>query len=324
MSSIKKIPTLYIIIPCYNEEEIFESKLLQNELFPYFNNNLIKKNHIAQNSKIVFVNDGSKDKSWEWIEKLNNEFSFVCGIKLSSNKGHQNALMAGLDYAKEQKADISISIDADLQDDINVIYDMIKEYSDNKCEIVYGVRSKRETDTFFKRFTAESYYKLLSLLGVKIVFNSADYRLLSYDALCALSQYNEKNLFLRGIVPQLGFKTGTVYYGRKARTAGESKYPLKKMLALAFEGITSFSIQPIRWILFSGIAISFISAIILLYSLFQRLFGYTEVGWTSLMGSIWFLGGLQIFFIGIIGEYLGKVYMETKNRPRYIIEKIIK
>lgn len=320
--SDKKQPILHFVIPCYNEEEILNQfiKKENTELFDLYNKLIIDK-VVSKDSRIIIVNDGSKDDSWNLLKKLKEAHPYITCLKLSRNRGHQNALIAGLMYSYEQKADITISMDIDLQDDVGVIPDMIKEYIDGS-EIVYGVRNKRTTDTFFKRFTAEGYYKVLSILGVEIIFNHADYRLMSYKALDALNKYNEKNLFLRGIIPQLGFKTSKIFYERKERIAGESKYPLKKMLALAFEGITSFSVKPIRMILGSGIIICLLSFVMLLYSVIQYFNNNTVAGWSSLMASIWMLGGIQIVFIGVIGEYIGKTYLETKNRPSYLIEEI--
>ena len=309
-----KTPTLYIVVPCYNEEECIEttSSQLSKKL-----SSLIKKEKISKESKVVFIDDGSKDRTWPLIKKLPDAF---IGIKLSRNRGHQNALLAGLMYAKDH-ADICISIDADLQDDTDAIDKMITEYA-NGAEIVYGVRSDRKTDTWFKRTTAQSYYKFLSALGVDVVYNSADYRCMSKRTLEELSKYPETNLFLRGITPTLGFKTATVEYSRHERIAGESKYPLKKMLGLAWDGVTSFSVKPIRLILNTGILILFVSIAVILYSVIQKILGNTVSGWTFVICSIWIIGGLQLFAIGIIGEYIGKTYMETKNRPRYIIEEI--
>lgn len=309
-----KTPILYIVAPCYNEEECISatSSSLKKKIA-----SLEKQGKISKDSKIVFIDDGSKDKTWSLITDLSGPF---IGIKLSRNRGHQNALLAGLMYSKEH-ADICISIDADLQDDIDAIDKMVSAYSDG-AEIVYGVRSSRKTDTWFKRTTAQSYYKLLNILGVDVVYNAADYRCMSKRAIDELSKYNEANLFLRGIIPTLGFKTSTVEYERHERIAGVSKYPLKKMLGLAWDGITSFSIKPIRLILDLGVLILFVSLAVVIYSIVQKIIGNTVSGWTFVICSIWLIGGLQLFAIGIIGEYIGKTYMETKNRPRYIIEKI--
>lgn len=311
---------LYLVIPCYNEQEVLPetSRQLLEKM-----TNLIKKDKISEESKIMFVNDGSKDKTWEIIEKLNSENDIFQGVCLSRNKGHQNALLAGLMTAKEY-CDAAISLDADLQDDINAIDEMVDKFNNENCDIVYGVRSSRETDTFFKKFTAEGYYKVMKMLGADIVFNHADYRLMSKRALDNLEDFKEVNMFLRGIVPMIGYKSDKVYYSRKERFAGESKYPLKKMLAFAWEGITSLSTKPIRMITSLGVIVMIIAVIILIYSLVRFFMGATISGWTSTMVSIWFLGGLNLFAVGMIGEYIGKVYLETKERPKYIIEKYLK
>lgn len=309
---------LYMVIPCYNEEAVLDetSRQLKERL-----NNLIKTRKINKNSKILFVDDGSKDKTWEMIERLCSSDSIFSGVKLSRNRGHQNALLAGLMTAKE-KADIVISMDADLQDDIKVIDEMVDKNNEG-YDVVYGVRNSRKKDTFFKRFTAQSFYKFMTMLGVDIVYNHADCRLMSKRALDGLANYTEVNLFLRGIVPLIGYQSTVVYYERKARFAGESKYPFKKMLSFAFDGITSFSIKPLRMIFGLGILVLLISIAIMIYSLVVKMMGQTIQGWTFLIISIWFIGGLQMISIGIIGEYVGKMYYETKQRPRYIIEKII-
>lgn len=309
---------LNVVIPCYNEEEALEStyKVLNKKM-----NSLIKENLISKKSKVVLVNDGSKDNTWNVIKKLHEENNMYVGVNLSRNKGHQNALLAGLMYAKDN-CDISISMDADLQDDINVMDDMIKKYNEGS-EIVYGVRNSRKKDSFFKRFTAEGFYKFMNLMGVEVVFNHADCRLMSKRALQELSNYKEVNLFLRGIIPQLGFKTSISYYERNKRVAGESKYPLKKMLMFAMDGITSFSIKPLRMIAFIGFIILICSIIAFIYSIVMKLLGNTVVGWTFIVCSIWLIGGIQMLSLGIIGEYIGKIYNETKKRPRYIIESII-
>lgn len=309
---------LYIVVPCYNEEEVLPetSRQLQEKLQV-----LIEKNVLSKESRIMFVDDGSKDKTWKIIEDLNQKNEIFSGVKLSRNKGHQNALLAGLMTAKE-KADIVISMDADLQDDISVIDKMIEKYNDG-YEVVYGVRSSRKKDSFFKRGTAQSFYKLMKLLGVDIVYNHADCRLMSKKSLNGLENFKEVNLFLRGIVPQIGYSSTIVYYERNERFAGESKYPLKKMLAFAFDGITSFSIKPLRFILALGILILLISICIMIYSLIMKFTGNTVDGWTFITISIWFLGGLQMISMGIIGEYVGKTYYETKARPKYLIETIL-
>lgn len=309
---------LYIVIPCYNEQEVLnETAKRLKEKMKY----LMSKEDISKESRIMFVDDGSKDRTWEIICELHDRDSIYQGVKLSRNRGHQNALLGGLMTAK-QYADMVISMDADLQDDIDVIDQFIKKYYEG-CEIVYGVRSARTTDTFFKRFTAEGFYKLINFMGGEVVFNHADFRLMSKRALQELTKYKEVNLFLRGIIPMIGFQTGVVTYERHERFAGKSKYPLKKMLALAVDGITSLSIKPIRFIVIAGVLLFGCSAIILFYSLVQHFLGNTNIGWTSLIVSIWAIGGLQLLAIGIIGEYIGKIYLETKSRPRYIIEEIL-
>lgn len=310
--------TLCLVIPCYNEEQVLPetSARLITVL-----EGLVRENLASEDSRILFVDDGSRDTTWGLIEKLSSEHTQIMGVKLSRNRGHQNALLAGLMTAKEF-ADVTISLDADLQDDLGVIPDFIRNYYDG-CDIVFGVRKNRETDTAFKRGTAESFYKLLKMFGVEVVFNHADYRLMSKRALAGLAEFGEVNLFLRGIVMQLGYKTAQVEYSRGERFAGESKYPLSKMLQLAMDGVTSFSIKPIRMITALGIIIFLISIAILIYSLVENAIGNTVPGWTSTVISVWVLGGLQLFAIGVVGEYVGKVYMETKRRPKYIIEKIV-
>ena len=309
---------LYIVVPCYNEEAVLHetSKRLKEKMTA-----LINDKKISDKSRVLFVDDGSKDKTWEIIEELHGSDDLFSGLKLSRNKGHQNALLAGLMTAKEL-ADISISMDADLQDDINVVDQFVDKYHDG-CDIVYGVRSSRKTDTAFKRGTAGMFYKFMRLLGVDIIDNHADYRLISKRALEALSQFMEVNLFLRGIVKQIGFKSDIVYYERSERFAGESKYPLKKMLAFAFDGITSFSVKPIRLVTVVGFLVFLISIGMIIYTIVQTCLGNTEAGWSSLMCSIWFLSGLQIMALGIVGEYIGKIYTEVKARPKYIIDKFI-
>ncbi|MBE6732166.1 MAG: glycosyltransferase family 2 protein [Ruminococcaceae bacterium] len=306
---------LYLVVPCYNEEEVlFETtKRLAEKL-----NSMIEKNMVDSKSRILYVDDGSRDKTWEIIEKLNTENPFVEGVKLAHNRGHQNALLSGLMTAKE-KCDAAISLDADLQDDTDVIDKFVEEFNKG-CDIVYGVRDSRESDTFFKKFTAESFYKIMKVLGVDVVFNHADYRLMSKRALEALSEYNEVNLFLRGIVPLIGFKTSNVYYERHERFAGESKYPLKKMIAFATDGITSFSVKPLKLISNLGIIISFLSVIALIYALVSFIIGVAVPGWTAIIASIWLLGGIQLFCLGVVGTYIGKIYSEVKARPRFLIE----
>ena len=315
----RKEHVLYLVVPCYNEQEVLPetSKRLREKLA-----DLIWRELISSESRILFVNDGSKDRTWEMIEELHEADPVCQGVKLSRNRGHQNALLGGLMTAKEY-ADMVISLDADLQDDIDVIDQFVEKYYEG-CEIVYGVRSARNTDTFFKRFTAEGFYRLIRLMGGEVVFNHADYRLMSRRALEEMERYQEVNLFLRGIVPMIGFQTGVVTYERHERLAGESKYPLKKMLALAVDGITSLSIKPIRFIVLLGMFIFVCSFAMLAYSLIQHFLGRTSIGWTSLIVSIWAIGGLQLLAIGVIGEYIGKIYLETKRRPRYIIEKVLR
>ncbi len=310
---------LYLVIPCYNEEEVLPetSKRLLEKY-----EKLIDDGVIDSESKICFVNDGSKDRTWEIIEQLNSENKIFRGIKLSRNKGHQNALMAGLMTVKDE-CDAAISLDADLQDDIEAIDRMVEKYAEG-YDVVYGVRSSRKKDTVFKRATAQGFYKFMKAMGVEIIYNHADYRLMSKRALDALSEFEEVNLFLRGIVPLIGYKSATVEYERGERFAGESKYPLKKMLSFAFEGITSMSIKPIRMICVLGVIVFCVSIGILIYSLIRHFTGNTVWGWTSLAVSVWAIGGLQLLAIGIIGEYIGKVYLETKHRPKYIVEKYLK
>ena len=308
---------LAIVVPCYNEEEVLKiaSKTLRDVL-----DDLIKKGKIAAESFILFVNDGSKDRTWELIEEEHKEFpQKVCGVKLAGNVGHQYALTAGLITAKDL-SDVTVSIDADLQDDVAVIEEMIDQFHAGN-DIVYGVRKERKTDTFFKRTTAQGFYKLMSFMGVKSVYNHADFRLMSKRAVEEFSKYQESNLYLRGIVPLIGYQTEKVYYDRKERVAGESKYPLKKMLALAFNGISSFSVKPISMVLGLGFVIVFLSVIAAIYALISYFTGNVEPGWTSLILSLWFLGGLNLLAIGLVGQYVGKVYMETKQRPRYIISE---
>ena len=309
---------LYLVIPCYNEEEVLPETARQ--LLAKMNS-MFERGMISRESRILFVNDGSKDRTWEIIEELHASNSIYSGVKLSRNKGHQNALLAGLMTAKE-KADMTISLDADLQDDVDVIDQMVEKYYQGN-DVVYGVRSARKTDTFFKKFTAQGFYKLMQAMGVEIVYNHADYRLMSKRAMEGLSQFKEVNLFLRGIVPLIGYKSDVVTYERHERFAGESKYPLKKMLAFATDGITSFSIKPIRLITTCGILIFAISLVMLLYFLIVHFMGRTVAGWTSMIVSIWAIGGLQLLAIGIVGEYIGKIYLETKERPKYIIETVL-
>lgn len=309
---------LMIVVPCYNEEEILP---YSTEKLTEVIKNLIKKSKIASNSGILFVNDGSKDKTWEIIQNEYAKNPYVYGLGLAGNVGHQNALFAGLQTAVEI-CDFSISIDADLQDDIEVIEQMVDEYLSG-ADIVYGVRSERKTDTFFKRFTAQSFYRIMEMMGVKTVYNHADFRLMSARAMKQLGQYKERNLFLRGMVPLIGYKTATVTYARKERLAGESKYPLKKMLSFAWDGITSFSIKPISMIMAFGGVIVACSVIAFIYTLVSYFMGHVSPGWSSLMIPIWFLGGVQLLFIGVVGQYVGKTYIESKERPRYNVEKFL-
>lgn len=309
---------LYVVVPCYNEEAVLhETSKRMLELFEKMKNEAL----INGKSRIVFVDDGSKDKTWTIIDELTKEHKEIAGIKLARNAGHQNALLGGLMTVKDD-CDCAISIDADLQDDINVIPDMIRKFKAG-YDVVYGVRNKRETDTFFKRTTAVGFYKIMQAMGVKIVFNHADYRLMSKRALEGLAQFPERNLFLRGMVPLVGYRSDCVYYDRSERFAGESKYPLKKMISFAFDGITSFSISPIRVISAFGAIVCVIAVIMAVYALVQKIIGHTDAGWASLMMSIWFIGGVQLLSVGLIGEYIGKLYKEVKRRPRYIIEAYV-
>ena len=310
---------IYFVIPCYNEEDVLEvtaTKLVEKI------SGLIDKQLISHKSRITFVDDGSKDLTWNLIEKLASNHHLISGIKLSRNRGHQNALLAGLMTVKDL-CDATISLDADLQDDIDVIDQFIEKFINEQCDVVYGVRSDRATDTGFKRHTAQAFYKMMHLMGADIIYNHADYRLLSSRALTGLAEFKEVNLFLRGLVPLVGYKSDVVYYERHERFAGESKYPLKKMLAFAIEGITSLSIKPIRLVTTLGVFVCLLSLIPLFYSLIQWLNGNTIQGWTTLILSIWTLGGIQILCIGVIGEYIGKIYLETKNRPRFTIEAFL-
>ena len=315
---MKKENILYVVIPCYKEEAVLPETAKRMKIKMQ---QLMTEGKISEKSRVMFVNDGSKDRTWEIICNLHEENKLFSGVNLSRNRGHQNALLAGLMTAV-QHADMLISMDADLQDDIDAMDRMIDAYHEGH-EVVYGVRSSRKTDTFFKRFTAEAFYKLMKAMGVDIVFNHADYRLMSKRAVEGLGQFKEVNLFLRGIVPQIGYKWTTVEYERAKRFAGESKYPLKKMLAFAFDGITSFSIKPIRMILFVGAVIFVLSLFMLLWALIDWAIGNTVSGWASLMCSIWMIGGIQLLSLGLIGEYIGKVYNETKQRPRFIIERVL-
>lgn len=311
---------LAIVVPCYNEEKVLQiaSEALRGVL-----DDLTGKGKIAADSFILFVNDGSKDRTWELIEEEHKKHPVqVCGVKLAGNVGHQYALTAGLLTAMEM-SDVTVSIDADLQDDVAVIEEMVDKFHAGN-DIVYGVRKERKTDTFFKRTTAQAFYKLMALMGVKTVYNHADFRLMSKRAVEHFSKFKETNMFLRGMMPLIGYQTDCVYYDRKERVAGESKYPLKKMLALAFNGISSFSVKPISMIMGLGMAIVCCSILAAVYALISFFCGSVVPGWTSLILSIWFLGGLQLLAIGMVGLYIGKIYMEVKERPRYNIEKILK
>jgi len=309
---------LYLVIPCYNEEEVLPETAgrLKEKI-----TSLIEKGKIDKASRIVFVNDGSRDKTWEIIRSLHEQDPLFSGINLSRNRGHQNALLAGLMTVKDY-ADMVISMDADLQDDIDAVDAMVDKYLEGK-DIVYGVRSSRAKDTFFKKATAEGFYKLMNTMGANTVFNHADYRLMSKRALEGLAEFGEVNLFLRGVVPMIGYPWDVVYYERGERFAGESKYPLGKMLAFAIEGITSLSIKPIRMITGLGFFIFFVSIVMLIYSFIRHFMGETIVGWTTLMVSVWAIGGLILLSLGVVGEYIGKIYLETKARPRFIVEQFL-
>ena len=309
-------PILYIVIPCYNEEAVLP---LTSGMFLKKIKDLAAAGKISDKSRILFVNDGSKDKTWDIIRSLAEADEHYRGVCLSRNRGHQNALLAGLMTAKDL-ADVTISIDCDGQDDINAMDAMIDEYLAG-MDVVYGVRSKRETDTWFKRTTAAGFYKVMKALGADVVFNHADYRLLSKRALEGLAEFREVNLFLRGLVPLVGYRCSSVYYEHAERIAGESHYPLKKMLAFAFDGITSLSVKPLRLITLAGMLVSAVSFVAIIVTLITKLVGFTVTGWTSMICAIYFLGGVQLLGIGVIGEYVGKIYNETKARPRFIISE---
>ena len=319
MTTERNIPVLYLVIPCYNEEAVLPetTKRLTEKM-----HTMIRAEQVDPESRILYVDDGSKDKTWAIISEYAEAIPYVDGVKLAHNRGHQNALLAGLMTAMPL-CDCAISMDADLQDDINVIDRFVEKYMEG-CDVVYGVRNKRETDTFFKRTTAEGFYKFMKILGVDVVFNHADYRLMSRRALEGLSEYKEVNLFLRGIVPLICFKSDYVYYDRAERFAGESKYPLKKMISFALDGITSFSVKPLKLISNLGILISVLSIFGLLYALISHLCGVTVAGWTAIVASIWLLGGLQMLCLGVVGGYIGKIYSEVKQRPRFLIETHLK
>lgn len=306
---------LAIVVPCYNEEEVLPetSKRLLEVI-----ENLVKK-ELVDEGQILFVDDGSRDKTWQLIEEAGEKDKRIGGLKLSCNRGHQYALWAGLKWSAEH-SDVSISIDADLQDDVNAIYEMAEKFRSG-YDIVFGVRKERKTDTFFKRTTALAFYRLMTTLGGKIIYNHADFRLMSRRAMCALMQYPEDNLFLRGMVPTVGFPSTSVYYNRSERFAGESKYPLKKMIAFALEGITSFSVKPLRLITYLGIVFILVAFGVIAYALYEHFAGHTIEGWTSLLVSMWFIGGSVLLACGVTGEYIGKIYLEVKHRPKYFIEK---
>lgn len=309
-------PVLYIVIPCYNEEKVLP---ITSGMFLEKLKSLISADIISDDSRIMFVNDGSRDSTWDIIMKLSGEQKYFTGLSLSRNRGHQNALLAGLTEAGKL-CNITISIDCDGQDDINAMDSMVREYLDG-AEIVYGVRSSRETDTFFKRTTAQGFYKLMNRMGANVVYNHADYRLLSAKVIKELANFKEVNIFLRGMIPLVGFKSTCVYYERHERLAGESHYPLKKMLALAIDGITSLSTKPIRIITTFGFVTAILSLIGIIWSVIAFALGKTVAGWASLVTIIFFFSGIQLLSLGVIGEYIGKIYLETKARPRFIIEK---
>lgn len=309
---------LYIVVPCYNEEEVLPetSRRLKAKL-----EGLMAEGEVSKSSKVLFVNDGSRDATWDMIAALHREDPVFSGVNLTRNRGHQNALLAGLMAAKD-RADMVISMDADLQDDVDAVDAMVRKFHEG-CDIVYGVRSSRKKDTFFKRFTAEGFYRVMSFLGAETVFNHADYRLMSRRALEGLAEFKEVNLFLRGIVPMIGYTTATVEYERGERFAGESKYPIKKMLSFAMEGVTSLSTKPIRYITGLGFLIFAISVLMLIYSVVRWATGATIIGWASVICSVWAIGGLILLSLGIIGEYVGKIYLETKGRPRFLIKDLL-
>ena len=310
---------LAIVVPCYNEQEVLPQT---NKLLRELLDNMMRDGLVGNGSYILYVNDGSRDNTWTLIEGYSRDDAHVRGLKLAGNVGHQNALMAGLETARED-ADVTVSIDADLQDDINAIPEMVKKYNEG-CDIVYGVRRKRSTDTFFKRTTAQMFYKFMTSMGVKSVYNHADFRLMSKRAVNALCQYEERNLFLRGLVPLLGYKTDSVYYDRLERQAGESKYPLSKMLSFAIDGVTSFSVKPLRLIFYLGALFLLISLGILVYVIVALCQGRGVQGWASLMLSIWFVGGCMLICLSVIAAYIGRIYTEEKHRPRFNIEKYLK
>jgi glycosyltransferase involved in cell wall biosynthesis len=315
---MKAQKSLYLVIPCYNEHEVLPetSKQLKNKL-----NILMSTGKISSDSRICFVNDGSSDNTWQIISDLHEHDKIFSGICLSRNRGHQNALLAGLMTVKDF-CDFTISLDSDLQDDINCIDIMVDKFYEG-CDIVYGVRKKRDTDSFFKKISAEGFYKFISFMGAQIVYNHSDYRMMSKRAVEGLAEFKEVNLFLRGMVPMIGFKSDKVYYDRLERFAGESKYPFKKMLFFALQGITSLTVEPIRFITEFGLLVFVVSILILLWTLYRHFTGDTITGWTSIMVSVWAIGGAILFAIGIIGEYIGKIYLESKHRPRYIVSEFL-
>lgn len=311
-------PVLYIVLPCYNEEEVLPSSA--NKMIDKLAS-LVQTGKVDKASKLLFVNDGSKDRTWEIITELHNKHNEICGLNLSRNRGHQNAVLAGL-MASKDKADCVISIDADLQQDIAAIDDMLAKFAEG-CDIVYGVRNNRKSDGFIKKMTALMFYGLMNTMGCSVLKNHADYRLMSRRAIEALEGYTEVNLFLRGLMPELGFKTDIVYFDVKAREAGESKYTMKKMINFAIDGITSFSIKPLQLVMFIGVVVLFVSLIMIIITIVDWVNGKTVAGWPTVVCSMWFLGSVQLIAIGIIGEYIGKIYMETKKRPRYIVENFL-
>ena len=310
--------TLYIVVPCYNEEEVLPetSRRLRAKL-----EQLMTAGKISRKSRVLYVNDGSKDRTWELISRLHEACPLFCGVDLTRNRGHQNALLAGLMTAKD-RADMVISMDADLQDDVDAVDAMVDKFLEG-VDIVYGVRSSRKRDTFFKRTTAEGFYRVMNAMGAETVFNHADYRLMSRRALEGLAQFKEVNLFLRGIVPMIGYRTDTVEYERGERFAGESKYPLKKMLSFAMEGVTSLSVKPLRMITGLGFLIFLVSLVMIVYNIVRWAMGATVTGWASLACSIWLIGGLILLSLGVVGEYIGKIYLESKGRPRFLIRQVL-
>lgn len=311
-------PILYLVVPCYNEEQVLPltSRVLREKM-----ESLITRSSISPDSRILLVDDGSRDSTWPILCSLRQESPLFAAMKLSHNRGHQNALLAGLMTARHY-CDAAVSLDADLQDDIEAVDGFLEKFGEG-CDVVYGVRRKRDTDTIFKRSTARWFYKLMKAMGAETVENHADYRLMSRRALESLSEYEESNLFLRGVVPLIGYRSDVVYYDRAERAAGTSKYPLGKMLSFALEGITSFSVRPLRIITVLGMIVALISVLGLLYALISKLVGSAVAGWTAIVSSIWFLGGLQMLCLGVCGEYIGKIYSEVKHRPRYTVEQLL-